>query len=87
MNLGELGKQAVDTLAYRGNQLQQRLGVIRSNTRMGQRRAKAGRVRRVGQAAVSGNAQAFLFNTVQTVGQQGVRGRLRQQIKAISQQW
>ncbi len=60
----QLGKQLVDTLADRGDQLHQRFGVVGSDTRVGQRRTPGRRMWLLGKLAAVVDAQAFLFDAM-----------------------
>ncbi|MNN42685.1 hypothetical protein D3C81_1568820 [compost metagenome] len=53
-----------------GDELQQRLGIVGGDLRMGQRRAQGLRVRRQRQVAGGVDAQAFLLQAVAAVAQQ-----------------
>ena len=58
------GLQAVfDAGVHRGNEFQQRLGIIGGDGGVGQRRTQSGRVRGLYQPSLRGDAQTFLFQS------------------------
>ena len=61
LGIVETGQRIAKMVERRGHHFEQRLGVIRGDARMGQRRAERGGVPRLRDAAVDGDAQAFLF--------------------------
>ncbi len=58
----------------RGDELQQRLGIVGGDQLVGQRRAQCLWMRGLGQATFVGHAQAFALNTVQALLEQGKIG-------------
>ena len=68
-----------------GDELQQRLGIVGGDLRVGQGRAQRLRVRGQGQLAVAVNAQAFAFDAVQALAEQRQVGALAEQGQATGQ--
>ena len=65
MNLAQEAQRRIGTGQWRGDEFQQRLGIVGSDVGMGQRRAQGGRMRGLGNVAVRGHPQRFLFQTKQ----------------------
>ena len=82
MNLVEAGQGVRRVLEGRGDELQQRLGVVRGDLFVGQRGTQFFRVRGLCQAAFAGDTQAFTFDTVQALLEQREVSALAEQSQA-----
>ena len=82
VDLVEAGQRLCRVRQGRGDELQQRLGIVGGDLIVGQGRPQCFGVRRLGQAGLAGDAQAFALDPVQALLQQSEVSALAEQSQA-----